>query len=295
MQNPKRTLPLVIIVGPTASGKTSLAVDIAKKFNGEIICADSRTIYKDMNIGTAKPTIEEQENVPHWGLDLVSPNDKFSVVDFKKYADKKIKEIRKRRHIPFLVGGTGFYIDAVLFDFQFRKKPNLRLRLKLQQYSVDELNNYCLQHKIKLPENNKNKRYLIRSIETKGQRSTKKQQIPTNCIIVGITTEKPILQKRISQRIEQVLDNNLVQETKLLDKKYGWGTEAMKASYYPVIRKYLNNEITLDDVKNTLSTLDWRLAKRQITWLKRNKFIHWLSLDDAKSYLVEQLAIIEQS
>ena len=115
-------LPLIVIIGPTASGKTSLAIRLAKKYRGEIICADSRTVYRGMNIGTAKPSLEEQQGVSHWGLDLVDPGDSFSVSQFKDYARQKIKEIRSRGNIPFLVGGTGLYIDSVIFDFQFGAK-----------------------------------------------------------------------------------------------------------------------------------------------------------------------------
>lgn len=111
--------PLVIIVGPTASGKTAVAIDIAKRYDGEIICADSRTIYKEMDIGTAKPSFEERKNVPHFGLDIVTPGERFTVADFKSYALEKISEIRSRGHIPVLVGGTGLYVDSILFDFDF--------------------------------------------------------------------------------------------------------------------------------------------------------------------------------
>ena len=160
-------LPLIVITGPTASGKTSLAIHLAKQYNGEIVCADSRTIYRDMNVGTAKPTKAEREAVPHWGLDLISPGEVFSVAQFKEYALQKISEIRSRGHLPFLVGGTGLYIDAVLFDFQFGGPPSAVFRSELEKKTVTELQYYCHIHNIKLPENNKNKRYLIRSIEQK--------------------------------------------------------------------------------------------------------------------------------
>lgn len=113
--------PLIVIVGPTASGKTSVAIELAKRLDGEIICADSRTVYKGMDIGTAKPTAEERAIVPHWGLDLVGPNERFTAADFKDYAVQKIAEIRARGHIPFIVGGTGLYIDSVVFDFDFTR------------------------------------------------------------------------------------------------------------------------------------------------------------------------------
>ncbi len=111
--------PLVVIVGPTASGKTATAIQLAKRLNGEIICADSRTIYKEMDVGTAKPSAEEQAQVRHWGIDLVSPDERFTVADFKSYALQKIDDIRERGKIPFLVGGTGLYVDSIVFDFDF--------------------------------------------------------------------------------------------------------------------------------------------------------------------------------
>jgi tRNA dimethylallyltransferase len=114
-----RDLPLIVIVGPTASGKTSLAIDIAKQFGGEIICADSRTVYIGMDIGTAKPSRAEQAMVPHWALDLVEPGQRFTAADFKEYANKKIAEIRSRGNIPMIVGGTGLYVDGVIFDYKF--------------------------------------------------------------------------------------------------------------------------------------------------------------------------------
>src|SRR5664279_14928 len=136
-------LPLVVITGPTASGKTGLAIELAHQFGGEIICADSRTIYRGMDIGTAKPTPVERLLVPHWGLDLVDPGEYFSVADFKKYADQKIIEIRARGRIPFLVGGTGLYIDAVIYDYRFGPPANADLRSRLEKLTIDELYAYC--------------------------------------------------------------------------------------------------------------------------------------------------------
>jgi tRNA dimethylallyltransferase len=127
----------VVVVGPTASGKTATALRIARELNGEIICADSRTVYKYMDIGTAKPTKEERAEIPHWGLDLVEPGQKFSAADFQRYALRKISEIRERGHLPILVGGTGLYIDGVIFDYQFGK-PQPKVRRQLEALSLDE-------------------------------------------------------------------------------------------------------------------------------------------------------------
>lgn len=284
-------LPLVVIVGPTACGKTSLAIDIAKKFNGEIICADSRSIYKGADIGTAKPTKREQAGIPHWGLDLVEPGEYYSVSDFKKYADKKIIEIKSREKIPILAGGTGLYVDSVVFNYQFNQQANFKLRQKLQQLSVDDLQKYCKKSEISLPENYKNKRHLISAIERCGVSPKRSNKPVQESIIVGITTEKQKLMSRIGQRAEQMIVDGVIDEAKLLGDKYGWDCEAMRSNIYPLIHKYLDNKISLDEVRAKSITLDWRLAKRQLTWLRRNRFIHWYALDDAKKYLDHVLAI----
>lgn len=284
-------LPLIVIVGSTASGKTSLAIDLAGQYNGEIICADSRSIYKGADIGTAKPSISEQAAVPHWGLDLVEPGEYFSVVDFKNYANQKIAEIRSRGHVPFLVGGTGLYIDAILFNYQFGLSVDIELRSKLQQMKTDELHTYCRVNNIALPENYKNRRYIIRAIERNGVNSQKNEEPLKDSIIVGITTEKEVLRARIEQRTEQLFEDGVVNEAKMLGDMYGWDSEAMKSNIYPLIHLYLVGRMSISEVKEKIITLDWRLAKRQLTWLRRNRFIHWFSLDDTKIYLIDKLAI----
>ena len=283
--------PLIVIVGPTASGKTGLAVELAKQCHGEIICADSRTIYQDMNIGTAKPTEEEQAAVPHWGLDLVEPGERFTAADFKSYALEKISEIRQRGHVPFLVGGTGLYIDGVVLDYHFGGEVDAELRKKLMGKSEEELIEYCIKNNIELPENVHNKRYIIRSIEQNGINRQRRNSIIENCIVVGISTENEELRKRIVDRTEQLFLNGIVDEAKLLGKKYGWDGEAMTANIYPLLHDYIQGKLTLEDVKQAFITADWKLAKRQRTWLMRHDFIRWLSLNDADAYLKRYLAI----
>lgn len=284
------TIPLIVLVGPTASGKTSLSIDLAKRFGGEIICADSRTIYKGMDIGTAKPTPEERGDVQHWGLDLVEPGESFSAYDFKKYAEEKIADIRSRGKIPFIVGGTGLYVDAILFDYKFGQPADPALRRRLEDMSLEELYDYCEKNSIKLPENSKNKRYVIRAIE-QNNTPPKRKSIPIeNTIIVGIATEKEVLRRRIEERAEQLFKDGVVKEATLLGKKYGWSSEAMTGNIYPLIHAYLLGDMSLSEVKERFITLDWRLAKRQLTWLRRNPFIKWLPLDEARRYLSEALA-----
>lgn len=284
-----KELPLVVIVGPTASGKTGLAIELAKQFGGEIICADSRTIYKGMDIGTAKPTAAEQAEVPHWGLDLVEPGERFTAADFKEYATQKIAEIRVRGNVPFLVGGTGLYVDGVIFDYEFGGDINTTERQKLEIMSVEQLQKYCLENNVELPENNQNKRHLVRTAERKGI-SGKRQDYPiNNTIIVGIATSRKVLHKKIVLRAEQLFANGVVDEAILLGKKYGWKKEAMTGNIYPLIHQHLFEGVTLEMTKEKFTTLDSQLAKRQMTWFRRNPYIQWCSLTEGEQYISSRL------
>lgn len=283
-------LPLVVVVGPTASGKTGLAIELAQRFGGEIISADSRAIYVGMDIGTAKPSVEERAGIPHWGLDLVTPGESFSAADFKAYALEKIDEIRARGRIPFLVGGTGLYVDAVLYDYQFGPPADLERRRELEVMTTEELQEHCNKNNLPLPENSKNKRYLIRAIERQGVNEKRRQEPIANSIIVGIATPTDVLRTRIEARAEHLFADGVVEEATILGKKYGWESEAMTGNIYPLVRRYLDGQLTLDEMKEKFVTLDWRLAKRQLTWLRRNSHIVWLPLDEARQFLIRRLA-----
>ena len=289
-QSLERELPLIVIAGPTASGKTALAVRLAERFGGEIICADSRTIYTGMDIGTAKPTCDERANVPHWGLDLVEPGGRFTVADFKAYAEQKIAEIRERGNVPFLVGGTGLYIDAIVFDFAFAGEANEVLREQLEQMNVQELQKYCENNNIKLPENDHNKRYLIRAIERKNVTVKRRETPIDNTIVVGITTNRETLRTRIALRSEQLFANNVVEEATILSKKYSWDSEAMTGNVYPLVRKYIAGELDETGLRREFEISDWRLAKRQMTWLRRNPYIMWGTIEASEHYLSRILA-----
>lgn len=287
--------PLVVIVGPTASGKTALAIEMAKRFDGEIICADSRTIYKGMDVGTAKPTAAEQAEVPHWGLDLVEPGERFTAADFKRYANDKIAAVRAKGRVPFLVGGTGLYVDGVVFDYQFGDDAVHERREQLMAMSLDELYKYCDKSNVKLPENSSNKRYIVRAIEQNGINNRRRSEPISNSIIVGIATEKEVLRTRIGLRSEQLFEDGVVEEAKELGKKYGWESEAMTGNVYPLVRQYVEGRLSLDDVKHQFATRDWQLAKRQLTWLRRNPFVKWLDLKEAHNYLAQELESWQES
>ena len=278
-------LPLIVIIGPTASGKTSLAIQLAKKYRGEIICADSRTVYRGMNIGTAKPSLGEQQVVPHWGLGLVDPGDSFSASQFKDYACQKIKEIRSRGNIPFLVGGTGLYIDSVIFDFQFGAKSNEDKRCDLQEMTVSELQQYCANHNILLPENSKNKRYLVRAIERADEKPSRLEVPLNNTIVVGITTDKQLLKQRITDRAKKMFKDGVVEETIELANNSGWCNEAMTGNVYPIIKKLIEKEIDEDQTIREFIVSDVNLVKRQLTWFRRNPFIEWGDIRSCEQYL----------
>ena len=275
--------PLIVIVGPTASGKTSLAINLAEIYGGEIICADSRTVYKDMDIGTAKPSYEDCQRVPHWGIDLVYPYEYFSAAEFKQYSLKKIEDIRSRNKIPFLVGGTGLYIDAIVFDYKFGNKSDVKKRTLLEKLTIEELS-----------DNYNNKRYVIRCIEQGGINNNRKVEINNNIIVVGISTDRDNLRKRIKDRIEQFFDNNVVEEARILGKIYGWDNRAMSGNIYPILHKYIDNEINIEEAKVEIFYRDWHLAKRQMTWFRRNKNIEWLELNQVPSYIYSRMASLSK-
>lgn len=282
--------PLLVIVGPTASGKTELAIRLAKQHDGEIICADSRTVYKDMNIGTAKPTAEEQATVRHWGLDLVWPGERFTAADFKQYTNKKIADIRARNKIPLLVGGTGLYVDSVLFDYQFGVNADTTRRIELNRLTVDELHEYCIKSNIILPVDTLNKRRMIQAIENNNVSIKRNLEIKNNTIVVGIAMDLNTLRTRIMLRSEQLFNNRVVEEAKMLGKIYGWENEAMTGNVYPLIKRYLAGETSLEITIEKFITQDWRLAKRQMTWFRRNPHIQWCSRSEAEEYVSHRLA-----
>lgn len=267
--------PVIFIVGPTASGKTDLAISIARQVNGEIICADSRTIYKGMSIGTAKPSLDERAGVPHFGLDLARPDTRYTAAQFQQYAYDTIAEIHARKNVAIVVGGTGLYIDALLFDYEFGEDYDDREREKISAKSIEELYNYCVDNNIELPKNVKNKRHLVRAIEQKGINRKRKATIPSNFIVAGISAYKLVLQKRIEARVHTMFAQGVVDEATILAKEYGWNSEAMTANIYQTIKKMLDGAIDLNEAKALAVRSDMRLAKRQMTWFKRNPLIYW--------------------
>lgn len=268
-----QTIKLLAIVGPTASGKTSLSIDIAKQFNGEIIAADSRTVYKYLDIGTAKPTVKEQSGIKHWALDVVGPGQKFTVASFKELAIYAIKDIRSRGKLPIIVGGSGLYVDAVLYDYSFAPE-NPEFRKKLETLGNLKLIEMIKQQGLKLPENYKNKRYLIRTLE-KGYNEPQKKELSRDTLIIGINPPKEILTKRITKRAKAMIDMGVVEEIKNAYKIYQDGSEALNGGIYKSFKPFIDGKITQEDAINNVVTSDLKLVKKQITWFKRNPNINW--------------------
>ncbi len=281
-------LPLIVIAGETASGKSSVAISLAQKINGEIICADSKTVYCDMNIGTAKPTKQDQMLIKHWCLDLVKPDQEFNAAMFKEQAEKAINDIRSRKKVPILVGGSGLYINSIIYNYNFGQKKDQNERSKLDNKTVVELIKICQDNQYMLPKNQHNKRHLIRTIENRG-RDVKNTTIIPNLIYVGIKNDKTKLETRIKLRIEQMLDQGLVEETKKLYQKYNQRTEAFTADIYPIVKRFLDQEIDRQQMIDLAVIKDRQLAKKQRTWFRRDQNIKWLELEQVEKYILSVL------
>ncbi len=273
--NPMSTFPpLVVIVGATASGKSALAMEVARQWDGEIIAADSRTVYKGMDIGTAKPTAEDQAHVRHHLLDIRNPDEHFSAAEFKQLAETAIKNISGRGKLPILVGGTGLYVDAILYDYQFGPAADMQKRAYLDTLSVEVLQEMCRQRAIALPVNKNNRRHLIRALELGGLRNDLKK-LRASTLIVGITTKRERLRERIAARAHNMIEKGIVGEVEAVGKKYNWHGEALKGNIYRIFRDVVEGKMSLGEATEASIRSDMALAKRQMTWFKRNSDIVW--------------------
>ncbi|HMH30903.1 MAG TPA: tRNA (adenosine(37)-N6)-dimethylallyltransferase MiaA [Methylomirabilota bacterium] len=268
--------PLVCLVGETASGKSSLSLRLAQQFNGEIICADSWTVRRGVDVGTAKPSAADQALVPHHLLDVVGPDEDFTAAVFKKLAQEAILDISSRGKLPIMVGGTGLYIDGVLYDYGFLPAGDRGDREELNQLSIDELLQQIAKQGIELGSvDTRNKRRLIRLLETNGAVPTK-QAIRSNTLVFGLKTDKAVLEQRITDRVVAMLAAGLEAEAGTLAERYGWDCEALKGVGYAQWRDHFLGTASHEQVRQKIIKASLDLAKRQRTWFKRNKGIHWL-------------------
>lgn len=265
---------LLAVVGPTGSGKTALSIELALKFNGEIICADSRTIYKGLDIGTAKPEEDERRGIPHYGLDIIDPSQGFSAAQFQVLARGWIKEIRAKGKLPIIVGGTGLYVDGLIYDFQFGPPANEGERLIYQSLSVTELQSEIVGRGIDMPENLLNKRYLIRALEQGGLNHAHSSSAP-GTVIIGLDPGKDILESRLKKRLDAMIQKGVIDEAKNLFNEYGYNCPGASGNIYRALAPYFKQGVDIEVCFQEFLKLDKKLAKRQRTWFKRNKDIHW--------------------
>lgn len=280
---------LIVITGPTASGKTALAVELALRFNGEIVCADSRTVYRGMDVGTAKPNPEERAMVRHHVLDVVDPDERYSVTQFQDQARAAIDDIRSKGKVPFLVGGSGLYIDSVILDYKFTVGDQSK-RKEYEKKSVDELLALLKKRRISIPKNQQNTRHLVRALELGIINNNRAPEPENGTVVVAIATEKTERDERIRRRADEIFAGPIIAETKKLMLEYGKDHESMTGNIYPIVGRYLDGEITLDEAKELFVIKDRQLAKRQITWLKRHDFVKWMTLAEARIYLHQVLS-----
>lgn len=267
--------PVIVIAGATASGKSNLAIKLAKKYKGEIISADSRTIYKGMDIGTAKPTAEDRSAVPHHGLDLIEPSETFSAAEFQIYAKAKVSEIHDHGRLPIIVGGTGLYIDGLVYDFTFTDALDPALRQRIGSMTLEELQAEARVLGIDESEVNfANPRHLGRAIERGGLMGSRKD-LPANILYIGLAVDKEMLNERVAARVDKMFAAGLVEEVQNLIKKFGSEAPGLLAPGYKDIASCLDSGVSLEEVKELLIRSHQKLAKRQITWFKRNSDIVW--------------------
>ena len=288
--------PLVIITGPTASGKTALSIELAKQIGGEIISADSMQVYRHMDIGSAKVTKEEMDGVPHHLIDVLEPSEEFNVVRFQEMARKAMEEIYERGKIPIIAGGTGFYIQALLYDIDFTETDeNNSIREELEQKARTEgasvlhamLKEIDPESAEAIHENNVKR--VIRAIEFYRQtgkkisdhnRQEREKSSPYQFLYYVIDLPRELLYSRIEQRVDQMIEQGLVEEVKAL-QAMGCTRDmvSMQGLGYKEILDYLNGQLTLDEAVYVLKRDTRHFAKRQLTWFRRERDVRWLELE----------------
>lgn len=268
----QKASPLVVIVGETASGKSALALNLAKKFKGELICADSWTVYSDFDIGTAKPSAAQRQKVPHHLLDIADPRKGFSAAVFKRRAMAAIQDVSSRGKLPILVGGSGLYIDSVIFDYRFLPAGPAGQREALNKLSLRELLDTVKQAHIDTSGIDvRNKRRLIRLLETNGTRPTR-SRLRQHTLILGLQTDSQALEGRITRRVDDMLAAELEPEVRKLVKTYGWEVEPMKGIGYREFKDYLAGSQTLEQTRQRIIRSTIQLAKKQRTWFRSSRY-----------------------
>ena len=299
---------VIVICGPTASGKTSLSIELAKKIDGEIISSDSMQIYKDMSIGTAKPTVEEMQGIPHYLLDFVLPSERYSVADFKKEATKKIEDILSRNKTPIIVGGTGLYVDSLTKNISY---PEIEIDLKyreelenlIEKNGLESLYRQAVQVDEQAMKNisANDKKRIMRVLEIYHQTGKTKTQLeaesrlippPYQYIVFAIDMDREKLYERINKRVDIMIEQGLIEEVQKLIEKYKEFPTAMQGLGYKEVVEYLDGKTTKDEMIEKLKMETRRYAKRQLTWFRKDKEIKWINglapLEQNIQYILEE-------
>lgn len=295
-------LPLVVIVGPTAVGKTFVGIELAKRIAGEVISGDSMQVYKHLNIGTAKPSREEINGIPHYMIDIANPDEEFNVAIFQKQVEYYVKFINDRKKLPVLVGGTGLYVRSVIDHYDFSppgENPDKRaellelVRLKGNEFLVELLTKNDPVAAARIHPNDT--RRLIRALEvfyTTGrpisdfQYNSVKKISKYNLAYFGLNMNRQDLYKRIEQRVDIMISRGLVDEVKsLLEMGYGLHNPSMQALGYKELVDYLNNVCSLEEAVETIKRNTRRFAKRQLTWFRRDERIRWKDVEKYSSLM----------
>ena len=300
-------IPVVAIVGPTASGKTALAIEIAKHFGGEIIGADSMQIYKNMSIASAAPTDEEKGDIPHHLFEFLSPDQKFSVAEYVTLAKQRVQEVISRGKLPILVGGTGLYVDSFLGNLKFSDEENGdEVRKKLEQEAetigaaalLERLEKIDPEAASKLHENDKKR--IIRALEvyyihgitpTEMNLRSKAEPSPYKSIYIGTTyKDRELLYARIEKRVGLMLDDGLLEEAESSYKTLG--ATAVQAIGHKEFYPYFEGKISKDEAVQSLVRSTRRYDKRQLTWFRRNENINWIYMDEDENPIKKAIEII---
>ena len=295
-------IKVIVIAGPTASGKTSTSIKIAKELNGEIISADSMQVYKEMNIGTAKPSMEERDGVMHYLMDIVSPDELYNVTMYKKMAEEAIEEILAKGKVPIIVGGTGLYISTLINGIEFSEvQEDTEYRNEMQALAESKGPNYLhdmLREVDPVAADSidmNNIRRVIRALEiykvtgkTKTQLDEEsRKETKYDYMVYGIETPREKLYDRINLRVDKMLEEGLIEEVKSLLEKYELSKTALQGLGYKEVKAYLEEQISYEEMVEVLKMETRRYAKRQLTWFRREDKIKWYSLDEITDKIVE--------
>lgn len=289
---------LLVIIGPTAVGKTKLSIEMAKRYNGEIISGDSMQIYRGMDIGTAKVKTDEMEGIPHYLIDIKEPFENFSVAEFQLLVRAKIDEIAKKGKLPIIVGGTGLYIQSVIYDYQFSDVPgDESYRLMLEE-RVQKIGNEALYKELlevdpgsaaQIHQNNV--RRVIRALEIfhltgktmQEFQSTQEPDLLYNTAIVGLSMEREKLYERINYRVDAMIEEGLIEEVKGFYQQGLRDCQSIQAIGYKEIYAYLEGKVTLEEAIATLKQNSRRYAKRQFTWFRNKMEVSWFDMTNVEN------------